>query len=54
MVSFTLFILSRLPDSPSVISAQLHLDRAERKNDKLLNPVVLFLVQDLRSKLPPT
>ena len=30
------------------------LDRAERKNEKLLNPMVLFLVQDLRSKLPPT
>jgi tetratricopeptide (TPR) repeat protein len=30
------------------------LDRAERKNEKLLSPMVLFLVQDLRSKLPPT
>jgi tetratricopeptide (TPR) repeat protein len=30
------------------------LDRAERKNEKLLNPMVLFIVQDLRSKLPST
>ena len=33
--------------------ARKHLDRAEQDNVKLLNPVVLLLVQDLRTKLPP-
>jgi tetratricopeptide (TPR) repeat protein len=34
--------------------ARQHLDQAERENEKLLNPAVLLIIADLRSKLPPT
>jgi tetratricopeptide (TPR) repeat protein len=34
--------------------ARKHLDQAERENEKLLNPAVLLIITDLRSKLPPT
>lgn len=34
--------------------ARKHLDRAEQENEKLINPAVFMIVQDLRSKLPPT
>jgi tetratricopeptide (TPR) repeat protein len=33
--------------------ARKQLDQAERENEKLLNPAVLLLIADLRSKLPP-
>ena len=34
--------------------ARARLDRAEQENEQHRNPVVFFLVKDLRDKLPPT
>ena len=33
--------------------ARNHLNQAEQENEKLLNPAVILIVHDLRSKLPP-
>ncbi|MGH9905481.1 MAG: hypothetical protein ACRD8U_07860, partial [Pyrinomonadaceae bacterium] len=50
----TLTMLAQLDISEQRFDeARKHLDQAERENRELNNPAVLFIGQDLRSKLPP-